>query len=93
MLSPTRDTVDEPDETVVVDGATTAPGLAVTGTEVEITDGDASVDVTVDDDETASSGVALSVSPDNDVDAADKTVAVTGAASNALGRARWARPR
>ena len=26
VLSPTRDTVDEPDETVAVDGATTAPG-------------------------------------------------------------------
>ena len=42
VLSPTRDTVDEPDETVVVDGATTAPGLAVTGTTLEIADDDAS---------------------------------------------------
>ena len=140
VLSPTRDTVDEPDETVVVDGATTAPGLAVTGTEVEITDDDFSPTVTLSLSDTSISeagGVAtvtaglshassepttvtVSVSPDspavsgdyslgadrvltvaagatastgsvtvtgvdNDVDAADKTVAVTGAASNALG--------
>ncbi len=140
VLSPTRDTVDEPDETVAVDGATTAPGLAVTGTEVEITDDDFSPTVTLSLSDTSISeagGVAtvtaglshassepttvtVSVSPDspavsgdyslgadrvltvaagatastgsvtvtgvdNDVDAADKTVAVTGAASNALG--------
>ena len=47
VLSPTRDTVDEPDETVVVDGATTAPGLAVTGTTLEIADDDASPTATL----------------------------------------------
>ena len=46
-LTPTQDTVDEPDETVKVDGTTTVPGFAVTGTTVEITDDDASPTVTL----------------------------------------------
>ena len=137
-LSPTQDTVDEPNETVSVSGSVT--GLTVTGTTVRITDDDDSPTVTLSLSDasigedagvstvTASlshaSGVAttvtVSVSPDtpattsdyslsankvltiaaggtastgtvtvtgvdNDVDAADKTVQVKGAASNAVG--------
>ena len=137
-LSPTQDTVDEPNETVSVSGSVT--GLTVTGATVRITDDDASPTVTLSLSDasigedagvstvTASlshaSGVAttvtVSVSPDtpavtgdysisankrltiaaggtastgavtvtggdNDVDAADKTVQVKGAASNTVG--------
>ena len=46
-LSPTQDTVDEPDETVSVNGATTVPGFSVTGAAVEIADDDASPAVTL----------------------------------------------
>ena len=46
-LTPTQDTVDEPDETVAVDGTTTVSGFAVTGTTVAITDDDASPTVTL----------------------------------------------
>ena len=46
-LTPTQDTVDEPDETVKVDGTTTVSGFAVTGTTVGITDDDASPTVTL----------------------------------------------
>ena len=46
-LTPTQDTVDEPDETVAVDGTTTVSGFAVMGTTVEITDDDASPTVTL----------------------------------------------
>ena len=40
-LDPTQDTVDEPDETVAVDGSTTIDGLGVTDATVTITDDDA----------------------------------------------------
>ena len=46
-LSPTQDTVDEPDETVSVAGTTTVPGFSVTGATVEIIDDDASPTVTI----------------------------------------------
>ena len=46
-LSPTQDTVDEPDETVSVAGTTTVPGFSVTGAAVEIIDDDASPTVTL----------------------------------------------
>ena len=137
-LVPTQDTVDEPDETLSVGGSVT--GLAVTGSEIEITDDDASPTVTlalsdasVGEDgggATVTAGlshassvattVTVSVNPDsptvtgdysvsankvlsiaagttastgavtingvnNDVDAADKTVQVQGAAVNSLG--------
>ena len=47
MLSPTRDTVDEPDETVRVNGTTTVAGLSVTGATLEIADDDASPTATL----------------------------------------------
>ena len=47
VLIPTQDTVDEPDETVSVNGTTTVPGFSVTGAEVEIADDDASPAVTL----------------------------------------------
>ena len=139
-LTPTQDTVDEPDETVTVGGTTTVSGFAVTGTTVEIADDDASPTVTLSlsDASIAEDGgvatvtaslshassvattVTVSVSPDspavagdyeisanqaltiaagrtastgtvtvtgvnNDVDTADKTVKVQGAASNTVG--------
>ena len=139
-LTPTQDTVDEPDETVAVKGTTTVTDFSVTGTEVQITDDDAAPTVTlslsdasISEDSgvstvTASLGhassvattVTVSVSPDapaaagdyslsmnevltiaagatastgtvtitgvgNDIDGADKTVRVEGAASNTLG--------
>ena len=46
-LTPTQDTVNEPDETVAVGGTTTVSGFAVTGTTVGITDDDASPTVTL----------------------------------------------
>ena len=46
-LAPTRDAMDEPDETVRVDGTTTVTGFAVTGTTLEITDDDAAPAVTL----------------------------------------------
>ena len=46
-LSPTQDTLDEPDETISVSGATTVPGFSVTGAEVEIADDDAAPSVTL----------------------------------------------
>ena len=46
-LSPTQDTLDEPDETVSVNGTTTVPGFSVTGAEVEIADDDAAPGVTL----------------------------------------------
>ena len=136
-LSPTQDTVDEPNETVSVSGSVT--GLTVTGATVQITDDDASPTVTLSLSDTpigedagvstvtaslshassVATTVTVSVSPDapattsdyslsankvltiavgrtastgtvtvtgvdNDVDAANKTVQVKGAASNAL---------
>ena len=139
-LSPTQDTVDEPDETISVAGTTTVPGFSVTGAAVEIIDDDASPTVTLSLSDASigeDAGVAtvmaslshgssvvttvtVSVSPDgpavagdysisanksltiaaeatdstgavtitgvdNDVDAADKTVQVQGAAVNSLG--------
>ena len=138
-LTPTGDTVDEPNETVKVSGATTVPGFTVTDTEVEITDDDdtpsvtlalsstsisenggistvtASLDhassedttvtvsaapvtpassldyslstntvLTIAAGATASSGTVTITGVDNDVDAANKTVKVMGAASNGL---------
>ena len=47
ILTPTQDTVDEPDETVEVNGTTTIPGDAVTGAQVEIADDDAASTVTL----------------------------------------------
>ena len=47
VLIPTQDTVDEPAETVSVNGTTTVPGFSVTGAEVEIADDDASPAVTL----------------------------------------------
>ena len=139
-LTPTQDTVDEPDETVAVGGTTTVAGFAVTGTTVGITDDDASptvtlslsdasiaedggvttvtaglshassvattVTVSVSPDspavagdygmsanqeltiaagQTASTGVVTVTGVDNDVDAADRTVRVKGAAGNTVG--------
>ena len=139
-LSPTQDTVDEPDETVSVTGTTTVTSFSVTGTEVGITDDDASptVTLTLSDGSITEDGgstavaaslshassvetiVVVSVTPDapavtgdytlsanttltiaagatastgavtvtgvgNDVDTADTTVKVKGAASNDLG--------
>ena len=46
-LDPTQDTVDEPDETVAVDGSTTVSGLSVTDTTVTITDDDDAPTVTL----------------------------------------------
>ena len=138
-LTPTGDTVDEPNETVKVSGATTVPGFTVTDTEVEITDDDdtpsvtlalsstsisenggistvtASLDhassedttvtvsaapvtpassldyslstntvLTIAAGATASSGTVTVTGVNNDVDAANKTVKVMGAASNGL---------
>ena len=139
-LSPTQDTVDEPDETVRVDGATTVPGFMVTGTTLEIMDDDglpavtlslsstsipedggvatvaaslshassaattvavsvsadpptvagdytlsANTTLTITAGETASTGTVTVTGVDNDVDAADKTVTVKGAAGNTAG--------
>ena len=47
-LTPTADTVDEPDETVKVEGSTTVSGLSVTATVVKITDDDATPAVTLE---------------------------------------------
>ena len=46
-LNPTQDTVDEPDETVAIDGSTSVSGLGVTDTTVKITDDDATPTVTL----------------------------------------------
>ena len=137
--SPTRDTVDEPDETASVTGTTTVTSFSVTGTELEITDDEAADgDVTLSDASIGEDGgsttvttslshsssvattVTVSVNPDapavtgdysvsankalttrsgttastgtvtiagvnNDIDAADKTVRLEGAAVNSLG--------
>ncbi len=140
VLSPTRDTVDEPDETVRVNGTTTVAGLSVTGATLEIADDDASptatlslsdssigedggstsvtaslshassvataiavsaspvspaeasdyilganMELTVAAGATASTGLVTIGGVDNDIDAADKTVRVKGAAVNTLG--------
>ena len=47
VLTPTQDTVDEPDETVEVNGTTTIPDFAVTDAQVEIADDDAAPTVTL----------------------------------------------
>ena len=47
VLTPTQDTVDEPDETVEVDGTTAIPDFAVTDARVEIADDDAAPTVTL----------------------------------------------
>ena len=68
MLTPTNDTLGEVDETVSVTGTTTATGLTVTGTEMTITD-----------DDSASTEVVLSVSLTSVAeDAAGTSVTVTG---------------
>ena len=46
-LTPTPDTMDEPDETVEVNGTSTVAGFAVAGAEVTITDDDAAPTVTL----------------------------------------------
>ena len=46
-LTPTQDTVDEPDETVTVGGTTTVSGFSVKGRSVTIIDDDASPTVTL----------------------------------------------
>ena len=139
-LDPIQDAIDEPDETVVVDGSTTVSGISITDTTVTITDDDSAPAVTLSlsDDpigenggettvtatlsnpssvqttvtisvdpnspaissdysigsnqvltiaagQTASTGIVTVTAADNDVDAADKTVRVSGEASNALG--------
>ena len=139
-LTPTQDTVDEPDETVSVAGTTTVSGFSVTGTVLRIADDDATPtvslslsDASIGEDagvatvaaslshaSSVATTVTVSVSPDapattsdysvssnrvltiaagqtagtgevtiagvdNDVDAADKTVQVKGAATNTLG--------
>ena len=140
ILDPIQDAIDEPDETVVVDGSTTASGISITDTTVMITDDDSvpTVTLSLSDDPIGENGsattvtatlsnpssvqtmVTISVDPnspatssdyligsnqvltiaagqtdstgtvtvtaaDNDIDAADKTVSVSGEASNALG--------
>ena len=47
VLIPTQDTVDEPDETVEVNGTTAIPDFAVTDARVEIADDDAAPTVTL----------------------------------------------
>ena len=46
-LDPTQDTIDEPEETVAVDGSTTVSGVSVTDTMVKITDDDVAPTVTL----------------------------------------------
>ena len=139
-LDPIQDAIDEPDETVVVDGSTTVSGISITDTTVTITDDDSAPAITLSlsDDpigenggattvtatlsnpssvqttvtisidpnspatssdyligsnqvltiaagQTASTGTVTVTAADNDIDAADKTVSVSGEASNALG--------
>ena len=148
-LDPIQDAIDEPDETVVVDGSTAITGISITDTTVTITDDDdaptvsltltpisivesdnsttpgveenktavtvllshassetTTVTISVDPNspatssdysigsnrvltiaagQTASTGMVTVTTADNDVDAADKTVRVSGEASNALG--------
>ena len=68
MLTPDNDTLGEGDEKISVTGTTTATGLTVTGTEL-----------TIADDDSASTEVVLSVSlPSVAEDAADTSVTVTG---------------
>ncbi len=68
-LVPTDDAVAEGDETLSVSGSTTVAGLAVTATEVTITD-----------DDVASTGIALSVLPSSvPEDGGSRTVTVTAA--------------
>ena len=140
ILDPIQDAIDEPDETVVVDGSTTASGISITDTTVTITDDDSAptvtlslsdnpigenggattvtatlsnpssvqttVTISIDPNspatssdyligsnqvltiaagQTASTGTVTVTAADNDIDAADKTVSVSGEASNALG--------
>ena len=67
-LTPTNDALGEGDETVTVSGTTTADGLTVTDTELTLTD-----------DDTVSTGVALRVTPASvSEDAAATAVTVTG---------------
>ena len=138
-MTPTQDVLDEPDETVRVNGTTTAAGITVTGAAVTITDDDATPTVTLslsdasisedggiatvtaslDHGSSVATTVTVSVAPDtpatssdyslstnrvltiaadatsstgtvtitgvdNDIDAADMTVQVKGAAVNSL---------
>ena len=67
-LTPTNDTLGEGDETISVTGTTTVPGLSVTGTELTITD-----------DDSASTEVELTVSLSSvEENAAGTSVTVTG---------------
>ena len=73
MLTPIDDALGEGDETTTVTGTTDAPGVAVTGTEL-----------TIVDDETLSTVVALSVSPASvNEDAGGTAVTVTAALDEA----------
>ena len=75
-LTPTQDLLSEGDETISVGG--TATGLTVTGTSL-----------TLEDDETASTGVTLSVNPTSvgEADAATAVVVTAGLDGGALGSA------
>ena len=71
-LTPIDDNIFEPDETVAVAGTTDMEGLTV-----------ATATVTIEDDEVASTSVALTVSPDTIAeDAGATSVTVTGALNN-----------
>ena len=72
-LTPTQDTVGEGDETISVKG--TATGLTVTG-----------ASLTLEDDETASTEVTLSVNPTSVGEADGATAVVVTAALNATPR-------
>ena len=139
-LDPIQDAIDEPDETVAVDGSTTVSGISITDTTVTITDDDSApavtlslsddpigenggattvtallshasseattVTISVDPDspassadysistnriltiaagQTSSTGTVTITAVDNDIDAPDKTVQITGDAANVLG--------
>ena len=63
ILDPIQDAIDEPDETVVVDGSTTVSGISVTDTMVTITDDDSAPAVTLSlsDDPIGENGGATTV--------------------------------
>ena len=72
QLTPTNDSFGEGDETISVSGRPTGPPAVVQGTEV-----------TIVDDETPSTAISLSVSPNNlSEGASDTTLTVTGTLNN-----------
>ena len=80
VLIPTQDTVDEPDETVEVNGTTTIPGDAVTGAQVEIADDDAASTVTLSLSDTSigeAGGVATVTASLNHASSEPTTVTVS----------------